>query len=94
MAIPVEKLNMMLEELMKKSQESAKAMNIISLEDYKKLNANKVAYLNFLKDFISVFNKDTIELLDKPKVLASLKKEDLENVVDKLQGYFKAPAAG
>ena len=57
MSIPAEKLNIMMEELLNKSSESAKELNIISLEEYKKLNADQVDYLNFLKNVVLNFNK-------------------------------------
>lgn len=57
MAVPAEKLNMMLEELMNESRESAQEMNVISLDEYKKLNADKIAYLDFLKKMVTFFNK-------------------------------------
>lgn len=59
MAIPADKLNIMMEELLQRSNQASKELNIISLEDYKILNKDKVAYLNFLKRFVSEFNKET-----------------------------------
>lgn len=56
MSIPAEKLNMTMEELLSSSSKSAKELNIISLEEYKKLNADKVAYLSFLKKCVAFFN--------------------------------------
>ncbi|MFW6275778.1 MAG: hypothetical protein ACOC2M_04005 [bacterium] len=64
MSIPAEKLNKMLEELLNKQSESAKELNIISLEEYRELNADKVAYLNFLKDRVSVFNAHFNKCID------------------------------
>lgn len=57
MAVPADKLNKMFDELVKQSEEKAKSMNMISLEEYKNLNSDKIAYLNFLKKIVFNFNQ-------------------------------------
>src|SRR3989339_1375635 len=66
MSVPAEKLDILFKDLLEQANKSSEKMNVISLDDYKKANKNKVANLNALKKYVFDFNKTfniSLELL-------------------------------
>lgn len=85
MSVPAEKLDMLFKELLEKTNKSSEEFNVISFDEYKKENQNKIDFLNILKGFVAYFNKDNNFFFE---VLALLELLYLFCVYSKLQPDF------
>jgi|GEM_PF-5512560 hypothetical protein len=85
MAVPAEKLDMLLKDLLEKANKSQSELNIISLDEHKGLNSNKIPLLTTLKDFVTHFNKDKESFVN---ALALIELLYLLHIYSKLQPEF------